>query len=158
MIIAWIHALKLYKVLLDGGSLVKLLSRKALSRMVSMPRVYTNGYLRVSLATDKLDVLTDYVVIPVNVKGIKAYIKAWVVDVEIYDLLLGLSWMRRVYCNPHYGLGIVTISGDDGKLRRVQAQLAPMDTSLPVVEFDDRKKTADQACQHLLDEQENLQL
>ena len=154
MITSWIKALKLVKTLLDGGSLVELLGRKKLNQMHPRPKVYTDGHLRVSLATDKLDTLTDYVKIPVNVEGVEALIKAWIVDVEIYDLLLGLSWMRRVHCNPHYGSGTVTISGDDMKLRQVQAQLAPMDTGLPVVEFDEEDESADLACQHLLDEQE----
>ena len=39
-------------------------------------------------------------------------------------------------------------------LAEVQAPLAPMDTGLPVVEFDEEDESADLACQHLLDEQE----
>ena len=52
--------------------------------------------------------LTDYVLAPLNVESIENIIKAWVVDVEIYDLLLGLFWLRRVHCNLHYGAGSVT--------------------------------------------------
>lgn len=99
--------------------------------------MHTDGYLRVGLATDKLDILTDYMKVEVKVEGIEALIKAWIVDVDVYDLLLDLSWMRRVHCNPHYGSGTITISGDDMQRREVQAQLVPMDTGLPVVEFDD---------------------
>lgn len=159
MITSWVYSTNLVKTLLDGGSLVELLSRKKLDQMRPRPRVYTNGYLRVSLATDKLDTLTDYVKIPVNVEGVEAMIKAWIVDVEIYDLLLGLTWMRRVHCNPHYGSGEVTIAGDDMQVRHVPAQITPMETGLPVVEFDeDNEESADSACQNLLDEQENAQL
>ena len=52
--------------------------------------------------------LADYVLAPLNVEGIENIIKAWVVDVEMYDLLLGLCWLRRVHCNPHHGAGSVT--------------------------------------------------
>ena len=65
----------------------------------------------------------------VNGKGVEAVIKAWLVDVDIYDLLLGLTWMRRVHCNPHYGSGVATISGSDGVLRQVPAPLAPLNPS-----------------------------
>ena len=75
--------------------------------------------------------------VEVNVEGVETLIKAWIVDVDVYDLLLGLSWMRRVPCNPQCGSGTITISGDDIQRREVQAQLVPMDTRLPVVEFDD---------------------
>ena len=68
---------------------------------------------------------------------------------EIYDLLLGLSWMRRVHCNPNYGSDAVTISGDDMQLRQVESQLLPMKTDLPVVEFDEEDESADLACQNV---------
>lgn len=158
MIVAWVRTFRLMKVLLDGGSLVELISRGAVRRMKPQPPIYNDGYLRVSLATDKIDVLTEYVKVPVNVEGVEAIIKAWLVDVDMYDLLLGLTWMRRVHCNPHYGSGIVTINGSDDVLRQVPAQLAPMGTKLPIVEFDEEEESADQACQHLLEEQENSQL
>ena len=101
MILSWIHNTKFSRSLLDNGLLVELISRKKLNQLTPKPRIYTNGYFKVSLATDKLDTLTDYTIIPVSVQGVEATIKAWVVDVDIYDLLLGLSWMRRVHCNPY---------------------------------------------------------
>ena len=73
-------------------------------------------------------------------------------DVDIYDLLLGLSWMRRVHCNPHFGSRVITISASDGIFRQIPAHLAPMGTNLPIVEFDEEEESADQACQHLLEE------
>ncbi|KAL8825271.1 MAG: hypothetical protein Q9170_007862, partial [Blastenia crenularia] len=157
MITSWVGNQKFAKTLLDGGSLVELIGKKKLNKIDPRPKIYGDGYIRVSLANDTLDTLTKYVKIPVNVQGVQATIKAWVVDVDVYDILLGLAWMRRVHCNPHYGLGKVTISGDDQKERNVPAALAPMEINLPTVEFDeDDEVSADQACQQLLDEQENL--
>ena len=43
--------------------------------------------------------------------------------------------MRRVHCNPHYGSGSVTISGDDsGQLRNAPAALVPMETDVSIIE------------------------
>ena len=158
MTTSWIHSTKFSRNLLDNGSLVELISRKKMNQLIPKPKVYTDGFLRVSLATDKLDTLTNYAILPVNVEGVEATVKAWIVDVDIYDMLLGLSWMRRVHCNPHYGSGTVTISGDDMRERRVPAQLVPIGMVLPTVELNEDENSADLACQYLLDEQEKGQL
>ena len=85
--------------------------------------------------------------------------KAWVVDNQVYDLLLGIAWMRRVASCPDYGTGKVVIKGDDGIVRRVPAELCPMEVHLPTVELEvdeDNEDTADAACQFLLDQQEKV--
>ena len=154
MITAWIKDTKLPRALVDGGSLIELVSEKCINRLKPKPLVRKDGFLRVSLATDSIDTLRHYTYIPVNVEGVEAIIKAWVVRVEVYDLLLGVAWMRRVHCNPHYGMGTVTITGDDGVVRPVQAQITPMEAGLPTIELDDDDDlSADEACQAILDEQ-----
>lgn len=79
MIISWVNSLRMPRTLLDGGSLVELVNEKKVNAMRSRSQIHTDGYLRVSLATDKLDTLINYVLIPVNVEGVAATIKAWVV-------------------------------------------------------------------------------
>ena len=162
MIVSWVRAFRLLKMIPDEGSLVELIARRVVRRMKPQPQIYNDGHLRVALATDKIDTLTEYVRVPVNVEGVEAPIKAWlrvlVVDVEIYDLLLDLTWTRRTHCNPHFGSGVFTISGIDGIRRQIPAHLTPMGTNLPIVEFDEEEESADRACQHLLDEQENPSL
>lgn len=64
-------------------------------------------------------------------------VKAWIGQTEVFDVFLGLSWMRRVHYNPHYGLGTLTISGDDMKVGTVPAQLFPMESGSPNVDFDE---------------------
>ena len=65
--------------------------------------------------------------------------------------------MRRVHCNPHFGKGRVTISGNNQIKREVPAQLAPIEVPLPTIKLDnDDELTANQAYKRLLDEQENL--
>ena len=160
MITAWIGTVKLPRTLIDGGSLVELVSRAKLLAMTPPPRVHTDGYLRVSLATDAIHTLTNYVYLPVNVQGIQAVVKAWVVDNQVYDLLLGVPWIRRVGLNPDYGTGKVTIRGNDSVPRQVLAEIIPMHVNLPTVELDEDEAggdAADKACQILLDEQENYQ-
>ena len=158
MITAWIGTVKLPRTLIDGGSLVELVSRTKLQSMTPPPRVHTDGYLRVSLATDAIHTLTNYVYLPVNVQGIQAVVKAWVVDNQVYDLLLGVPWIRRVGLNPDYGTEKVTIRGNDSVPRQVPAEIIPMHVNLPTVELDEDETSgdaADAACQILLDEQEN---
>lgn len=159
MVTSWINQQCLPRTLLDGGSLIELISRKSLNKMQPMPRIRTDGNIRVSLANDSLTTLTSYVVIPVNVEGVECMVKAWIVDVHVYDLLLGVGWMRRMHFNTHYGQGLVTIAGNDGAVRRIPAQIVPIDTGLPTIEMEDEDEmTADQACQQIIDSQENAQL
>lgn len=86
--------------------------------MKPAPRIHSDGHLRVCLATDVISTLTNYTHLPVNVKGVQAFVRAWVVDNQVYDLLLGISWMRRVAFCPEYGTGKVVSKGHDGKVRR----------------------------------------
>ena len=161
MITSWIGAVKLTRTLLDGGSIVELVNRRKLLAMNPPPQVYTDGHLRVSLPTDAVHTLTNYTFLPVNVEGVEAIVKAWIVDNQVYDLLLGVPWMRRVGFNPNYATGKVTISGDDDKLRQVAAEIFPVQVGLPTVEIGDdenEEDAADAACQILLDEPGNYQL
>lgn len=159
MVEAWTTDLRLPKTLLDGGSLVELFNRKSLRKMKIKPFIYTDGRLKISLANDTLTTLNEYVSLPVNIQGVVASIKAWLVDVDVYDLLLGVAWMRRVHCNQLFGEGKITIMGDDMRTREVPAQLSPLDIGLPTVEFeDDEGWSADDACQQLIDAQEKVRL
>ena len=122
-------------------------------RMRPKPRIFSDSRIKVSLANDSVTVLSKYVKIPVNVQGIEAVVRAWLVDVEIYNLLLGVPWMRRVNYTQVYGEGKVTIMGKDFYVMDVPSPIIPIDMDLPTIEFDEDDKTADQACQDLLDEQ-----
>lgn len=76
MITAWIGSVKLPRTLIDGGSLVELVSRLKLQAINPPPQIHTDGYLRVSLATDVIYTLTNYIYLPVIVQGIQAVVKA----------------------------------------------------------------------------------
>lgn len=47
-----------------------------------------------NLANESVTTLEKYVVIPIDIKGVEAVMKAWLVDVEVYDLLLDITKMR----------------------------------------------------------------
>ena len=73
---AWVGSVKFPKTLLDRGALVELISRRIVKQMKPTPTIYQDGSLRVSLAIDTLYTLTEYVLLPVNVQGVQALIKA----------------------------------------------------------------------------------
>ena len=160
MVTAWVGDVKFERTLIDGGSIVEIISSRMLKKMSPPPHIHHDGHLKVSLATDVVHTLTNYVLLPINVAGVQAVVKAWIVDNQVYDLLLGISWMRRVAFHPNYGTGRVTITGNDGLVREMSAEISPLTASLPTVEIEDEddELAADAACQLLLDEQENPDL
>ncbi len=113
MVTSWVRDSCFQKTLLDGGSLVELINRKLVMKMWPRPKIFSDSRIKVSLANDSVTVLSEYVKIPVNVQGVEAVVRAWLVDVGVYDLLLGVPWMRRVNWTQVYGEGKVTIMGND---------------------------------------------
>lgn len=73
------NSLRIPRTLLDDSSLVELVNKKKVNTIRLRPQIHTNGYLRISLTIDKLDTLTNYILISVNVEGVVVTIKAWVV-------------------------------------------------------------------------------
>ncbi len=139
--------------------MVELISRSLINKMNPRPLIFRDGHLRVSLANDDLTTLTEYVKIRVNVEGVEAAIKAWLVDVEVYDLLLGIPWMRRVRLSQSYADGKVTVRGRDSVAIEVPTKLSPIQIDLPEVELEPEEyTTADELCQQLLDGSENEML
>ncbi len=62
-------------------------------------------------------------------------------DVEVYDLLLGITWIRQVNCTQMFGEGKIIIKGNERKISTVPAQIYPMEVELPVVKFDEEIET-----------------
>ena len=136
IVISWIGNVRMAKTLLDGGSIVDSINRRKLLRMKPAPYVHTDDYLRVNLATEIIEILTNYTIVPVNVEGVEADVKAYTADNQVYDMLPGIPWMRRPAFSPHYGLGLVTICEDDGVERQMASEIFPSRIDLPVVEID----------------------
>lgn len=91
MVTSWVGMVKLNKTLLNGGSIVELVNRRKLLAMDSPPRIHADGHLRVSLATDAIHILTDYTMLRTNLEGVEAIVRAWVVNNQVYGLLLGVD-------------------------------------------------------------------
>lgn len=53
--------------------------------------------------------------------------------------------MRRVYYNLYYGLGNITISGNNSIARDVLAKLIPIEINLPIIEFNEVEESANLA-------------
>ncbi|KAJ5574230.1 uncharacterized protein N7459_008657 [Penicillium hispanicum] len=73
--------------------------------------------LEISLADNTITTVQDYVLVPVNVAGCVADLKAYIMKVNTYDLLLGLKWMRRVRMVIDLEKGKVFLRGQDGVSR-----------------------------------------
>lgn len=127
--------------------------------MSPQPFIFQNGHLCVSLANDDLTILTEYIKIWVNVKKIEVIIKVWLVDIKVYDLLLGILWMRHVRLSQSYADGRVTIYKQDSVPIEVPTKLSLIQINLPEIELElEENITVDELCQQMLDSSENKML
>ena len=79
----------------------------------------------------------------------------------MYDLLLDISWMKRVKFIFNYKTEQIIINEDDNIERTFSAKFFSMQADLFIIEFEKKEETssdeADAICQLLLNEQENFQ-
>ncbi|KAJ5406045.1 hypothetical protein N7465_007329 [Penicillium sp. CMV-2018d] len=77
--------------------------------------------------------------LPVNVGGVRAFVKCYIINANPYGLLLGVRWMRRVHHAVDYGKERVTIRGSDGVPVELTTALAPIECldELPVICVDE---------------------
>lgn len=122
---SWISDKRVPRTLLDGGSLVELISER-IAREIGAP-IYSDAGKEISLADNHTTILKRYIYLPVNVGGIRAFVKCYIISANTYDLLLGVRWMRRVRHTVDYGKGQVTIQGTDGVLVSLAIAMAPME-------------------------------
>ena len=83
--------MKLSKTLIDEKSMMKLISRQKFLIMKFAFFVRTNDHFRINLITNHVETFTNYIVFFVNVEKIKIVIKTYIVNNQIYDLLLSIS-------------------------------------------------------------------
>jgi len=70
MVTIQVGNIRLGRTLLDRGSIVELMNRSKVLEIHPLLKVYTDGYLRVSLATDTIYILTNYIFLLVNLEGV----------------------------------------------------------------------------------------
>ncbi len=158
MINFWIETQRLSKSLLNENSLMKLLNWKIYNKMKLKLRIWTDEYIWVSLINNFITTLWKYVLILINVKEIEAVIKAWLINVEVYDLLLRVFWLKWMHCNQKYDQSKIIIMKNDMIVRKISAQLMFIFTNLSVIKLnEDDDWMTDEVCQHLLKKQKKAQ-
>ena len=91
------------KTLADTGAVVELINPKSVTalnlQVFEMDKEWT-----LQLADDQLAKAKQYIWLPINVAGIVAVVRAFILDIEdIYDILLSNGWMRRVRAIEDHG-------------------------------------------------------
>ena len=149
---AWIGDKKILRTLLDGGSLVELISERMASQISAC--TYVDNGKEISLADNHTTVLKRYMHLPVNVSGVRAFVKSYIINANTYDLLLGVRWMRRVRHAVDYGEGQVTIQGSNGIPVTLETAMAPIECldELPVICIDE--EGVDDILQRVIDDTE----
>ena len=70
---------------------MKLINRQKFLVMKFAFFVRTDDHFRINLVTNHVETFTNYIVLFVNVEKIKVVIKTYIVNNQIYDLLLNIS-------------------------------------------------------------------
>lgn len=78
------------RTLLDGGWMVELINKKLVNKMIPRLPVYRNSRVKISLADNATTTLSKFVRISINVQRVETVIRAWLVNMKVYDLLLGV--------------------------------------------------------------------
>ncbi len=121
---AWIGKQKLNMTLVDSGAVVKLISQKVVHDL-DLPVHQMDEKWTLQLADDGHATVQEYVWDTVNVAGVRALVKAFILgDGQVYDLLLSKRWMYRVRVVEDHRAGTLTISGTNGLKQVVHDQEA----------------------------------
>ena len=158
MIIFWINNVKLSKTLINEKSMMKLINRQKFLIMKFAFFVRTNDHFRINLITNHVETFTNYIVFFVNVEKIKIVIKTYIVNNQIYDLLLNISWMKKIIFNSHYDTNEIIIIGKNEEKRKMSIQIFSIHVDLSTIKMnndDEINDLIDVVCQLFLDEQLN---
>ncbi|KAF3931540.1 hypothetical protein ABW19_dt0207709 [Dactylella cylindrospora] len=133
---SWVEGDYVPKTLADGGATVELISQKYVDKRGLKKIPVTDG-TTLKLANEGENEVAYYVWIRVNVQGIVCNLKAYVMPVEdVYTVLLGRSWLRRVRAIDHTHEHKLTIQGIKGLIKEVKGVNAPRRKIDVVVEKD----------------------
>ena len=128
--------------------------------MILRSRIYNNEHFWVSLTIDAIHILTKYVYLFINMIEIEAMIKAWIVKNQIYDLLLEISWMKKINFNSNYKMRQIIICENNNVFRAISIKIFSYETNLSTIKFKENEEieenVVDTICQILLDEQKNF--
>jgi hypothetical protein len=121
---AWINDTKVKKTLADNGAVVELINPELVKQLglevYEMEHAWT-----LQLADDGLAMVKQYVWAPVNIAGVEAIVRAFILGMgNIYDLLLSKRWMKRVRAVEDHGQANMIIQGKNGIPRVAHGQAA----------------------------------
>ncbi len=141
--------------------MVDLTSSHVVCQLLDTP-IRCNDSMKIILANDKRMALNTYVQVQVNVAGVMATVKAFVMpETRGYGMLLGLRWLHRVRSSIQYGSKVITISETDEVKGQVRVRDVPADVKgqMPKgidagIEADDELSDVDGILQGIVDEEE----
>ena len=115
---------KIPNVLVDGGAMIELVSEELVARLNFNKHEVKD--LGIRLADDSLVRLKHYVWIDLEVEGVMARIRAYIMPVkETYQILLSRRWLKRMRGVEDHSDNTLTIQGVDGIPRKVKGRPAP---------------------------------
>ena len=123
-ITAWCGKTEIPNVLVDGGAMIELISEELVTSLHLDKHPVKD--LGIRLADDSLVRLKHYVWVDLNVEGIVARIRAYIMPVkETYQILLSRRWLKRMKGVEDHRNNTLIIQGVDGILRKAKGRPAP---------------------------------
>ena len=152
---AWIGETRLQNVIVDSGAIVELIPKRVV--LMANIQIYRCPPIGLRLANQQLEMIKEYCWIRINVQGVVAVCKAYIVEgISGYDLLLSCSWMSQVDCVQDHGTGVVTIHEANGtpKVIHGREMLVEVSSDSPeeTKQHQDMEYQADQELAHLMAE------
>lgn len=120
----WVGNTKVAKTLVDNGAVVELIN-PALVKQLGLEVFEMEETWTLQMADDGLATVHQYAWVPVNVAGVFAMVKAFILGMgNVFDLLLSKRWMRRVRAVEDHGKASLIVEGKDGVQRVAHGKIA----------------------------------
>jgi len=105
----WVGNYQLHRSLIDGGAVIELAPRRT-PEMLGLEIYRSQTPIPMRMANQEIHEIREYCFMQVNVAGILALCKVYLVNGSAgYDLLLSRNWMTRVRCVHDHGQDFVSI-------------------------------------------------
>ena len=149
-ITVWCKGVEIPDVLVDEGAMIDLIAKDVVEPLgLEKHKVHDLG---MRLADDSLVPLESYVWLDVNVEGVVARVRPYVIPVTVtYKILLSRRWLKRMKGVEHHATNTLIIQGIDGVQRSTKGLPAPP-ADLEIVELRNSKRPADNTV-HVDDEE-----
>jgi hypothetical protein len=127
----FVGGFKVSLTLVDGGAQIELVS-EAVVRQIGC-KTYTCKDTAMRLANDSVVPLPCYAWLDINVSGVLARVKAYVMPIEMsFLILLSRRWLSRVQAVEDHSKNVIYIKGSDGVVHSVLGSPAPAVPSIAI--------------------------